>query len=460
MIPADLKEIAGRIGGRIAGDGNPVVSRVETDSRKDVSGALFVALRGASFDAHDFIGEVEKKGAAAVVTDHVCPAGIPQIVVADTTAALGLIGRMNRRRGRARVICVTGTCGKTTVKEMTAAILSRAGRTVSTPGNFNNAVGVPLSLLGIEAGTEYAVIELGANHPGEIAASVSLAEPDAVAVNNVGCAHLEGFGSLDGVYRAKSEILDYAAARGLPGAVNADNEFYGRWLEEYGGRMKLTAFSAGGRADAAYRAENVAAAGDGCFSFTLVTPAGEAPVSLRVPGRHNVANALCAAALAGMAGAGLAETAAGLSGTAPAPGRLSVEKLGEVTLIDDAYNASVNAVMASADTLALFGGRRIFILGDMGELGERAAELHARVGAYARGKADALLTAGPLAAEAARAFAPGHAESFATRGELEERLKEILAAGGPLTIAVKGAHFMHMEEVAGFVKSYCGGNKC
>lgn len=459
MIPLKLKMIADHLGGELTGSPELVIDKIETDSRKNVKDALFVALKGERFDAHDFIKDIAAAGAAAVVVDHRCDVDIPQIVVSDTGRALGLIGNLNRRQGHAKVVSMTGTCGKTSVKEMTAAILKTMGKTIATQGNFNNAVGVPLSLLQIDEDTDFAVIELGANHPGEINYIVNLAEPDAVAINNVGSAHLEGFGSLDGVYRAKSEILDFAVTHGGVGVVNADNDYYANWKSEYGEKLKLTGFSADGREDASFKAENIRLQDNGCFSFVMVTPFGSADIELGVPGKHNVANALCAAALTSLIGAKLENMVKGLSSVVPSRGRLFVEKLGRVTLIDDAYNASVNAVNASVDTLALFPGRKVFVFGDMGELGSGARDLHASIGNYASGKIDFLLSVGDLASESSAAFGENGIH-FSDKEQLKCKIKEFLDDGETCTIAVKGAHFMHMEKIVDFVRSCCGGNKC
>lgn len=459
MIPLKLKLIADFLEGELTGSPDEVVERVETDSRKDVRGALFIALKGERFDAHSFISDIAESGAKAVVVDHRCDVSVPQIIVGDTAKALGLVGKLNRRMSQAKVVSMTGTCGKTSVKEMTTAILKTMGSTVATQGNFNNAVGVPLSLLQISKDTEYAVIELGANHPGEINYIVNLAEPDAVAINNVGSAHLEGFGSLDGVYRAKSEILDYAIGHGGRGVVNADNEYYSKWSAEYGNRLKLVSFSAEGKSDADFRAEKVTLQQNGCFSFELNSPLGKAEINLGVPGRHNVANALCAAALSSFVGAKLENVVKGLSSVAPCKGRLFVEKYGSVTLIDDAYNASVNAVKASIDTLSLFPGKKIFVFGDMGELGEGAKSLHSSVGEYALGKIDYFLTVGDLAKEASASFG-NKGIHFNSKDELQNFINDFLKSNSSSTVAVKGAHFMHMEKIVDYIRALCGGSKC
>ncbi|WP_019000453.1 UDP-N-acetylmuramoyl-tripeptide--D-alanyl-D-alanine ligase [Succinimonas amylolytica] len=456
MIEMTLAEIAAHVGGKLfnAEDqaGRITISGVETDSRRDVRGMLFVCLRGENFDGHDFAKEVCSKGAVALLADHELPVEAPQIVVPDTLRGLGLLGQLNRRKSHARVVAVTGTCGKTTVKEMTAAILSRMGNTIATKGNFNNSVGVPLTLLTINSDTDYAVIELGASHPGDIAWTVEFAEPEAALINNVGGAHLEGFGGFDGVYRAKSEILDYVFSRDSgKGVVNADSEFYDRWKSDYAGKDLMGFGTENDHADV--RAVAIRSQDNGTFAFRLITPQGEGDVRLALPGRHNVANALAAAALSGLAGAGVPDIIEGLEAQRPVPGRLFVEKLGTLTLIDDSYNASFNAVQASLDTLSLLPGYRVFVFGDMGELGQDAPELHARIGVYARGRVDEFWSIGDLAALSARSFG---GRVFESREELLDAVRELVNRVPDLTIAAKGSHAMKMGDVADLIRSMKG----
>ena len=460
MISLSLKTIAQEIDGELVGDGSITVSGVETDSRKNVEGILFVALKGERFDAHEFIKDVEGRKAAAVVTEHRCDVSIPQIIVKDTLKALGKIGLLNRKSCRAKVVSVTGTCGKTSVKEMTSSILKQVGNTVATRGNFNNNIGVPISLLQINENTDFAVIELGANHPHEIEYIVNLAKPDAVAINNVGNAHLEGFGSLDGVYRAKSEILDYAAVNGVPGVVNGDNVYFEKWQSDYKSKVDLHSFSVEGNQQSDFTASNIKSNGDGTFSFILHSPAGQTEVSLKLPGKHNVSNALCASALSYLAGADLLSIRKGLEEVQPSKGRLFVEKFGKIVLIDDAYNASVNAVKASIDTLSTFNnGLRVFVFGDMGELGAEAEELHRSIGVYAKDKIDVFICMGSLSAKACEAFGDNGLH-FDTHEDIENYIKELMGQQKEYVIAVKGAHFMRMDKIVEYIRDYCKESKC
>lgn len=449
MITIDLKKIALHLHGELTFGDDLLVSRVETDSRKNVSGALFVALKGEKFDAHVFAADIAKNGALALIVDHDTGVNIPQIIVKDTTIALGLLGQLNRLLSKARVVSVTGTCGKTSVKEMTASILSRLGKTIATSGNFNNAIGVPLSLLQINADTDFAVIELGANHPGEISYSVNLARPISAVINNVGGAHLLGFGSLDGVYKAKSEILDYVFANNGTGIVNADNAYFAKWCEEYQGN-NLLSFSVNNPI-ADFKAKDIVVKDNGCCTFTIVTPMGESFIDLQIPGTHNVANAVAACALSSRVGANLEQISLGLNSVKPVKGRLFFEKLGNLTLIDDAYNASVNAVKASIDTLSLLPGYKVFVFGDMGELGSEEKKLHQEIGEYAIGKIDVLLTIGHLAKYSAESFG---GMSFKDKSELYTYLKELMNAHTNMFVAVKGSHVMHMNEVVDFIRKF------
>lgn len=449
MISSNVKQIAEYVNGTVIGNLEVVVNKVVTDSRKDVKDCLFVALKGDRFDAHDFINHACEAGASAVVVDHKCEVPVPQIIVPDTLVALGLIGQMNRMKGRAKVVSVTGTCGKTSVKEMTASILKQIGNTIYTQGNLNNSIGVPLSLLQINEETDYAVIELGANHPSEIAYSVNLARPEVAVINNVGAAHLEGFGDLLGVYKAKSEILDYVFSNRGIGIVNGDNDFFESWCKDFG-KYNLKFFSVNNEKADCY-ASNIQQLEQGCFSFLLNTNLGSCEVNLNVPGIHNVSNALAASTLCLQVGASIADIKKGLEAVEPTKGRLYIEKLDNVTLIDDAYNASVSAVKSSIDTLSLLEGYKVFIFGDMGELGSEEELLHRQIGTYAKNKVDLFLSVGRLAKLSAIEFG---GTAFDSKQELYNYLQELLKRQEAMNIIAKGAHGMKMNEVIDFIRKY------
>ncbi len=453
MIATSLEVITKYVQGQLIALQNAevIIDNVVTDSRKMTSEGnnLFVALRGERFDGHQFIDTVVRQGAKAVLVDTVTPnCPVPQIVVQNTTEALGLLGKLNREQSKAQVVCITGTCGKTSVKEMTASIVSLLGKTLATVGNFNNAIGVPQTLLNLSTDTEYAVIELGASAPGELQYTVGLAEPKAVLINNVGGAHLQGFGSLLGVYHAKSEVLDYMFAHDGVGIVNADNQFYPNWQHDYQ-QHQLLSFSGQGNTQATTYAEQIILNAQGCASFTLVCPLGKTTITLQVPGRHNVANALAATTLSIQLGATLDHIKQGLESVRPVAGRLCFMHFGALTLIDDAYNASVDAVKASISTLSLMPGPKAFIFGDMGELGTNAQQLHREIGQFAKGKIDYLLTFGPLAALTATEFG---GEAFQDKEALCQAVQALITKNSNLYIAVKGSHAMHMNEVVDFIK--------
>lgn len=358
-----------------------VADAVCTDTRRPAPACLYVALRGPTHDGHAFAAAALAGGAAAVLVDHL-PAGVDParaLVVADTLRGLGDLAAWTRRRWGGRVVAITGSNGKTTTKEMLAAILEQAwpGRVLKTHGNENNLVGLPLTLLRLAGGEAAAVLEMGMNAFGEIARLTAIAAPDVGVITNVGPAHLEGVGSLDGVARAKGELFAGMPAAGAI-AVNMDDPrvaaaaaaFAGRRIELGEGR--------------AVRAEAIDDGGVAGCAFTLAIGAERAPVRLRAAGRHNVHNALAAAAAAHALGVGLAAIAAGLGAAAPPAMRMQVVRLANgVTVINDAYNANPGSTEAALDAVGRLPGRAIAALGEMRELGAQSAALHAAVGAHA-----------------------------------------------------------------------------
>lgn len=456
MINLTVKDIAQYTNATVKGDENLVINKVVTDSRKDVKDSLFIALKGEKFDGHSYAQDVASKGAKAIVVDHDLNLEITQIIVEDTRIALGLIGKLNRQRSKAKVCSITGTCGKTTVKEMTFEILKTMGKTIATKGNLNNDIGVPLTLLEINSDTEYAVVEMGANHPGEITYSVNLACPIAATINNVGSAHLEGFGSLHGVYETKSEILDYVLNHDGVGFVNSENEFINDWQKDYKEFYGNHLFSFGLSDTDKVRAYNIEINENGCASFSFeVKKENElltGKVELALPGKHNVLNALSAISLASSLGATAQNIIDGLENVKPVAGRLSFKKLDNVILIDDAYNASYTSVIASIDTLSMLDGKKVFIFADMGELGEFAQKLHENVGEHAFGKIDYLLTFGKLAKFATDKFISlgCKAQGFTDKEELKKAILPLLNEE-KVYVAVKGSHAMNMHEIVDFI---------
>lgn len=433
-------EIAALVGGRLVGN-DTAVQGVGTDTRSLASSALFVALRGERFDGHEFVRRAASLGAVAALVDRQADVPLAQIVVADTLTALQRLAAAWRLRCPARVFAVTGSNGKTTVKEMLSAILRQGASALATRGNLNNHIGVPLTLLELESSHDYAVIELGANHPGEIALLTRLVRPNAGVITNAADAHLQGFGSREGVARAKGELFADLAADGNA-VINADDHFAPLWAELAGDRRQVT-FGMAHDADVRARAIEY----DGALTrFRLVTPDGEAAVELPLAGRHNVANALAAAAASWSMNLPLPAIAAGLGETAPVAGRLQrrITKSGAV-LIDDSYNANPSSLAAALEVLVAEGECGWLVLGDMGELGEGAEAAHAEAGRAAR-KAGVgrLFAVGELSAAAVHAFGEG-ARHFPDRDALIAALLEDLCPG--VTLLVKGSRAAAMEQV-------------
>ena len=427
--------------------------RVSTDTRRLRPGELFVALRGAHFDAHDFLSDAARQACGLVVERADKALLLPQWVVPDTTRALGELATLARAQFSGPVIGITGSSGKTTVKEMTAAILRGLAPVLASRGNFNNHIGLPLTLLSGEPEQRFAVLEMGASATGEIAYLAGIARPSVAVVTNVLPAHIQGFGSLDGVARGKGEIYAALGPRGTA-VFNLDLET--RWLESW--RASLPCLEAVSFAVANPAADVTAADlrldAEGRASFLLRAPAGEVPVSLQIPGRHNVANALAAAACALAAGADLAAVAAGLRAVLPAPGRMQIRRAARgARLIDDSYNANPGSVRAAIEALAAYRGRRLLVLGDMAELGADAAAQHREIGAYARQLGiDGLCVCGPLSALAAETFGAG-GEVFADKEALGRALLDRLDAD--TTVLIKGSRAAGMEDI---VRMLDGGN--
>lgn len=422
---------------------------VSIDSRHLDEGQLFVALRGERFDAHEFLPEVATRVSGMVVERPVKDINVPQWVVPDTTEALGQIALVNRKAFMGRVVAVTGSSGKTTVKEMVATILGESAPVLSTKGNLNNHIGVPLTLLGLSARHRYAVIEMGASAIGEIGYLCGLVSPDVVLVNNVLPAHVAGFGGVENIAKAKGEIYQGVAAEGIA-IINLDEPYADQWRGLTKARV-LTFSMTNQHAD--FTAKDLVVGDLGCYDFVLVTPAGEAAIRLTLPGTHNVANALAAAACAHAAGAELGAIAAGLNKLQQVPGRMNLECLSTgVTLIDDSYNANPGSVKAAINALMDFSGRRILVLGDMGELGDDEMRLHADVGRYAAEKGiDTLLAVGPLCINAVREFG-ANGQHFESKEQLGEYLVKEAQLKSDAVVLVKGSRFMVMEDVVRLIK--------
>lgn len=451
MLAVSLQWIAERVNGELHGP-DLTINSVTTDSRELKAGDVFIALVGPNFNGHDYIEKVEQLGASAVVVSQPTDTSLPQIQVKDTLHALGLLGAAIKAEVKPKTVAITGSSGKTTVKEMVSTILSRRGSVLATAGNFNNDIGVPLTLLGLEAEHEFAVIELGANHLGEIAYTTELVKPDVATIVNAAASHLEGFGSLFGVARAKSEIFKGLSEVGMA-IVNHDSQFFQYW----GGKLKrqnMQSFSQDGDTSSDYHATDITLGLDGCASFLLHTPAGETGITLGIPGTHNVGNALAAAALAMNVGATLEDVRAGLADMHQVGGRLNVKQLSnQLRLLDDTYNANVASVKAGIDLLASFSGRRVLVLGDMAELGEKARHYHQEIGEYATQKGvHQLFSLGVLSQHASQVF-DNNGAHFDSVDALVSGLYELLVEEQrDITILVKGSRSSRMERVTAAIE--------
>lgn len=423
-------------------NGDASFSVVNTDTRKLNAGELFVALRGENFDAHNFLDQAAAQHVCGMVVEKFAAhIPLPQLVVKDTLLALGQIAEMNRNGFHKPVLAITGSSGKTTVKTMLACILQECGKVHATKGNLNNHIGVPLTLLQLEADDEFAVVEMGASAIGEIAYLCSLARPQVTMINNVMPAHIAGFGSIEGVAQAKGEIYQGLQA-GDTAVVNVDDKFAPQWLS--GMKANVIRVSlADTEADCfARKLEH----GHGSVAFDLMLNGSAVAVQLNIPGEHSVRNALMAAAMASAVGANLQQIQQGLQKFAPVSGRMSRHQAQQGALIiDDSYNANPGSVRAAMDVLAACAGNRIFVLGDLAELGDDAEQLHAQLGAYAKQKnINHLYTLGKLSRSASNAFADG-AQHFDAREQLIAQLKSLATSG--TTILIKGSRSAKMDLV-------------
>ena len=442
MIGVTLSQLSGVLNGELQGE-DLLIDDVTTDTRKITPGCLFVALKGERFDAHDFAQTAKDAGAGALLVSRKLAIDLPQLVVSDTRLAFGELAAWVRKQVPARVVALTGSSGKTSVKEMTAAILGQCGNTLYTAGNLNNDIGVPMTLLRLTPEHQFAVIELGANHQGEIAWTVSLTRPEAALVNNLAAAHLEGFGSLAGVAKAKGEIFSGLSEGGIA-ILNADNNDWENWQQVIGDRTVWRFSPTAAGSD--FSASDIRITAQGTV-FTLHTQNGSAEVLLPLPGRHNIANALAATALATAVGAGLDAVKAGLAQLKAVPGRLFPVHLSETQLLlDDSYNANVGSMTAAVQVLSEMPGYRVLVVGDMAELGDESEACHIQVGEAAKAAGiDRVLSVGHLSQ--AISDASGAGEHFTDKPSVIARLNTLINEHKTITILVKGSRSAAMEEV-------------
>lgn len=422
--------------------GDAEFTSVNSDTRNLVAGELFIAIRGERFDPHQFIEQAVAKNPCALVVEEYFPAiALPQLVVSDSILALGQIAALHRQLFQGRLIGITGSSGKTTVKTMVASILAECGKTHATKGNLNNHIGVPVTLLQLSADHQFAVVEMGASGPGEIGYLCSLAKPQITMINNVMPAHIEGFGSIEGVAKAKGEIYESLTA-GTTAVVNVDDRFASSWLEKLTSPNIISVSLHNESANFHARAIQLSDEG---VQFDLVSQAGVVSIALNAQGEHSMRNALMAAACAFAAGADLQNIQAGLAKFAPVAGRMSAHVgFNNVQLIDDSYNANPGSVRAAIDVLAQ-KQCGILVLGDLAELGPDAARLHGELGDYARDKQlPHIFTLGKLSENASQHFGAG-AQHFTDRERLVAHLKSIARAD--TTFLIKGSRSARMDLV-------------
>jgi len=441
MCPMSLSELQAPLEARLSGPDNKITG-VSTDSRKLSDGDLFVALRGKNFDGHDYVSQVQGKGAAAALVSTLVVDSLPQLQVADTQRALGLLGAYNRQLYKGPLVAITGSSGKTTVKNMVHAVLAQRGETLATKGNYNNEIGLPLTLLRLQPEVEFAVVEMGAAKAGDIAWLCELARPTVALLLNAMPAHLDGFGSVEGVASAKGEIFDCLGETDVA-IINADQLWAKQWRKRAGA---ATVLDFGLEQPAAIRARSIQSRGVEGISFTVSTPVGDIAMRLALPGMHNVANALAAVAVGIACELSLTEIRDGLESLQPMDGRLrSMRSPQGATVIDDCYNANPGSVRAAINLLAACPGRRTLVLGAMLELGENSSALHREVGSYALTSGiDQLWGVGPELEICVSAFGTG-GRYFEDRAAVLSELPGQFGQGD--TVLVKGSRSAGMEQV-------------
>jgi UDP-N-acetylmuramoyl-tripeptide--D-alanyl-D-alanine ligase len=451
-VKRTLQDAAQAAGGRLIGDDRPY-DVVSTDSRTLPAGSLFVALRGPTFDGANFVAAAQARGAVGAFVERALPeVPLPQVEVADALKGLQRLGRAWRENFSIPIVGVGGSNGKTTAKEMTAAILSRRGPCMATHGNLNNHIGVPVTLMRLETSHRSAVIEMGANRIGDVAELVTLARPTVGFITNAGAEHLEGFVDLDGVARGEGEMVSGLDAGGTA-IVNADDAYadYWRGVATAG---RVVTFGLHPSAD--FTAAQIVQAierSEFATRFTLKCPLGERAILLKAGGAHNVSNALGAAAAAGAAGASLDDIASGLADFRAVSGRLQLKAgLRDSWIIDDSYNANPSSVRAGLEVLRSVAGVTWLVLADMAELGEHASDSHAGLGRYARDcGVKRLFAFGPESSRAVETFGSG-GEWFPEVDSLIRRLQAQIAPG--VTVLIKGSRVNRLERV---VQALVGG---
>ena len=439
-----LSEVAGNVNGKLLGE-DVEIRAVSIDTRTLSKGQLYIAIKGKSFDGHDFIDKAEQAGAIALLVDRKTETELPCIIVKDTHLALAELAGAWKLKAKVKTIAVTGSNGKTTVKEMVAVILSIDSDVLFTQGNLNNDIGVPLTLLKLNEKNQFAVIEMGANHAGEIKYSSQYAKPDVAIITNVAAAHIEGFGSLEGVARAKAEIIQGLDSTGIA-ILNEDDEFYDLWRELAEDRKVLT-FGLNNSAD--FSAEDIESGlrnNEFSTRFKLQTANAEIAIQLKLAGKHNVINSLAAAASCSYMGISLQQIKQGLESLKPVKGRLDPmqSRYGNI-VIDDTYNANPGSLKVAVEVLTQCDGEPWVVLGAFGEMGPDSKKIHEQLGELIKSKnVVRLLTIGSDAESTSNTFGKG-ATFFSSQAQLIETLNQELK--GHEAILIKGSRLQKMENI-------------
>ncbi len=448
MIKLTLSEIAPALEATLIGQDTPFTD-CSIDTRTLKPGSLYIAILGERFDGHDFIKEAEEKGASAILVSRKINCDLPTLLVADTKIALGNLARFWRQRFDLPIVAITGSNGKTTTKEMLRAIFTQqlvsngeTAQVLATDGNLNNDIGVPLTLFNLQPEHRYAVIEMGANHSGEIAHLTHIAQPTCATITQCAPAHLEGFKTVKGVALAKSEIFLHFKTPTSTAIINNDDAYANLW-QEIAAPYPISTFGLDKPADVTAQAIQL---NQSSSDFTLITPQGNVPIHLPLAGRHNILNALAASACALACGCVLDTIQDGLQNMQPVKGRLQqYAGINNSTLIDDSYNANPSSLKAALDVLHNTKSPRWLVLGDMKELGEQSIEFHQQAGQQAREMGvERLWAIGELSRHAANRFGEG-AQHFSDHQDL---IKTLLAELPPqATLLIKGSRGMQMEKV-------------
>ena len=451
MLTLRLSEVALWTRGTVHGDPQLSIHGVATDTRAPMPEALFVALKGENYDAHDFLAAAKQAGAVAALVAHPVASELPQVIVGDTLQALGDLASAVRAQRRARVIGITGSNGKTTVKTLIASILALHAKTHVNAGNFNNEIGLPLSLLALPEDAQYAVLEMGAGKPGDIAYLAAIARPEIGLVNNIAPAHLERMGSLESIAETKGALYAALPAHGTA-IVNADDAFATLFTNTAGTR-RVIRFGIEHAAEVRGQIRQLGAQ----TQFTLHLPDASIEIVLPLAGRHNVLNALAAAAVAYALELPPATIKRGLESAPAVKGRLLRHAMpGGWTLIDDSYNANPGSTAAAIATLAQESGETWLVLGDMRELGAQAEQLHAQAGELARRSGiQRLFAVGDLARASVAAFGSG-AQHFADQTALTAALAAQVHAG--VNVLVKGSRGSAMDRIVRALLDQSNGN--